>query len=141
SGYLHGNGLLTVGQLRGRRLRSLLVADPARPGQTPMFAQTLRYDASGRLLGEHLAIGQRQESWRYGHDAAGRLAVWNLRLPGQPAESGRHAWKASGESAGIQEATGTRQAAIVRDRSGLPRRIGPRRLHYGPQRRLIAVDQ
>jgi len=140
-GYRHGNGLRTLGQVRGRRLRALVVADPARPSQAPVFAQTLGYDAAGRLVAENLAFGGRRESWRYGHDAAGRLVAWERNATGESADSGRHAWRPSGESAAQQRRTGTRRPSIVRDPSGLPRRVGARRLRYGPQRRLIAVDE
>jgi len=165
-GYAHGNGLRTAGRLRAGRLDALVVADPRRAAGAPVFAQVLRYDGAGRIAAEILDLDGRREAWRYGHDAAGRLAAWSRfarNRPGadlpagpaavSPAESSAkptadsagaaiwQAWLPSGASAGVRGADATRRPGIVRDASGLPLRVGARRLGYGPGRRLAAVDE
>lgn len=151
AGYVHGNGLRVRGLVRQGRLDTLAVDYPAQDPTTPpaspaapVFLQRLVYDDAGRIAAEGLdAAGWRATlAYAYGPDA--RMTGASARLAGSPVAAGhewRYAWRASGAALATRTGTVTQTHAYRRDASGLPLAIGPRRLHYGPDRRLASVTQ
>lgn len=136
-GYVQSNGVRMRQALRDGRLAALAYLD----GQEPLWAQTLQYDAAGRIVLEHTrqAMTQAQAS-AYAYDAQSRL----IATP-----QAWFAWQADGALArqrrvgvpAAPQASGFEAPAIQRDASGLPLRVGKRVLRYGANRRLIQVSE
>lgn len=162
-GYRYGNGVRLRGVQREGRLSALAhLVD-----EQPLWAQALTYDARGRIVSER--VRHRDGAVRMtqlGYDAASRLVAVNAsqRAPRQagPRETGVvtegtavadggvvQVWRAWDDDGALAQerrwltqdavAADAGRPTVVRDASGLPLRIGARRLEYGADRRLSAV--
>lgn len=143
-GYVHANGLHTLGWLQEGRLAGLWVAEPRTGGgdsgiaasdaspalpASPLFAQFLRYDAQGRLSAEHLMVGGQTQTAAYAYDDASRLIA--AHAPDRPQR--HYAWHADGSA--------RHAPALARDASGLPGRAAGRQLLHDALHRLQEVRQ
>lgn len=130
AGYVQSNGIRLRPALREGRLGALAYLD----GATPLFAQSLHYDAAGRIAAESL---------RHAGDATRRLFhAYDARSRQIASAAAWHAWHDDGSARAWRDSRGgTTVLEIRRDASGLPRRVGTRTLRYGANRRLIQVDE
>lgn len=153
-GYRYGNGVRVRAVLRNGRLAALAHLD----GAEPIWAQALAYDAGGRIIREHVRHrGAAVRTTLLGYDAASRLvAVEGRETEASDADAAPsngaawRIWRAWGDDGAlVRERRWHADAAapspeptlsgMARDASGLPLRIGARRLEYGADRRLSAV--
>lgn len=139
-GYRHGNGWQTVGNITQGRLHTLTSTPPDGNPATPVV-QHLRHDRHGRLSAEWLQTSRTQRVARlYGHDGQGRTGLIITSPPSLHAATTRRylAWHRAEDA--FATAPSPLAEPILRDASGLPTRIGSRRLEYSAQRRLTQVE-
>lgn len=113
--------------------RVMLETHRLRPG----WGRAYVYDAASRLVGARLTAAS---------DTAARPSDANkVPLDAHPEPSNAstrqywYAWQRTGAAAATRDPQGGALAAIARDASGLPTRLGARTLIYGPDRRLQTV--
>ncbi len=146
AGYQYGNALRLVTLLdrdgRAGQLRLLR-------GDQPVWTTSTQYDGQGRLALEHHAVpdAKHDETWSYGYDTQGRLAVATRtrqddnEAARDPPEPYWYAWHSDGSLAAKRVQGISMKPAIKRDVSGLPTSIGSRTLRFGANRRLQQVDE
>ncbi|WP_269499062.1 phospholipase effector Tle1 domain-containing protein [Castellaniella sp. S9] len=147
-GYRYGNGLHLVSHAGpDGRADTLLLRD----GDEIRWLSRRRHAPSGlvRHSLEDVPEAGYGATRRYAYDAQGRLTGLRerLRLDGESGKA-RESWLAwHGDGALLADvrrspdAGAGRTQAIQRDASGLPTRVGPLDLRYGPQRRLARVER
>jgi len=97
----------------------------------PGWGRAYVYDAASRLVGARVTAHAPTNT-----TAAGAVAGLTDPIAGQY----WYAWQRTGAAAGTLDPAGNALAAIARDASGLPSRVGPRTLIYGPDRRLQRIQ-
>jgi len=142
-GYVHSNGLRTVGWTQAGRLAGLRVDAPvdsaasaeaetdanADPASTPVFAQLLSYDARGRIARETLLANGRTQTRKYAYDAASRLIV----AASDQAAQRHYAWHADGSARHV--------AVPERDASGLVTQLAGYTVQYDALHRVRQIWQ
>nr|MBF0685454.1 RHS repeat protein [Pseudomonas sp.] len=128
-GYTESNGIRMQSAVQKGRLAGMAFLHQDKL----IWAQSLRYDASGRIASESTRhAGARPHHESYGYDTDSRLA-----------SSTRHwyAWQQDGALLQRRDEYGTQAAPIRRDASGLPLQVDQRVLQYGANRRLVEVRE
>lgn len=151
-GYRYGNGLHMTGlNVRGQAA-SLQVSGPG----GPIWQQFLDYDNQRQMRVEQHAIPPLASRYqdRYAYDSLQRLV--GVARQHMPVEADAHiearnvqhpssrwlAWRADGSLAAQRPAAQSEaNAAVRRDPSGLPTRVGPYSLKYNASRRLVQVNR
>lgn len=129
TGYVQSNGTRMQWALQNGRLAGMAYLRH----DEPVWAQTLAYDADGRIVAESTRRhGDRARHEGYGYDARSRLVATGSEW---------YAWAEDGSLDRHRRAGQTGTPAISRDASGLPTRVAGRTLQYGANRRLIRVRE
>jgi len=131
-GYLHANGLHTLGWTHEGRLVGLRVAAAteahADADRAPLFAQTLTYDAQGRIARESFFTDGQAHTLSYAYDTASRLIIAATHDSAQQ----HYAWRSDGSA--------RHAAPLKRDASGLPIAVAQRDLHHNALHYLQRVQ-
>lgn len=136
-GYRYGNGLtLVTSALPGGHADRLALFH----GEELWWQQQRSYDPAGRVTHDHHDFppyGHRDHQ-HYTYDAQSRLQGARHGAP-RSDTSAWYAWHADGGLAAVRQGTQSHVPDIQRDAAGLPTRVGPYALRYGPERRLQTI--
>jgi RHS repeat-associated protein len=109
----------------------------------PVWSASLDYDEGGRLARErHTVVAAGHDrSWSYAYDARDRLVGARRNGSAADVDTSWFAWNEDGSLAARHVNGATARPRIARDASGLPHMAEGFALSYGPNRRLVRVQE